>query len=674
MINDFGIKSSTSKEDIDFFSKLKVKLEEFDIVGSLYYGYPLYEQDKQRITLRSILNCKLGVFVFFRKEEEKKSYQRYITDILMGSEELSELYFNNQLVPVYLKIEEIDIEQFVQKLSQEREYDSDIMALFDQSFQKCFGLNHSDERDIKKQGSIGSIIKKRNNSINSYDEIQFKSLYEDAYTNARIRGLAGSGKTILLVKKMAYMHFKMRNLKLVYVFYTKSLKQYITNMFVNFYHDFDRFNDPDWNNVKIVHGWGSQAEEGFYSLCCKNCNVVPERYSSISSLEEVCFKILENCDKSLLPVFDYIFIDEAQDFRINFFKLAKCSLKSTGKLIYAYDELQTLDSSENKMPQKEDIFDSNEECKDIGLSRCYRTPLEILVVAHAIGLGIYRVNKSGKREFSSFISDKSLWTDIGYKIRSGKLVEGEEVTLYRENIIEEKVSDMIDIRETKNLEEEFNIVIQEINNLIFNEDVRPEDILIIDLDSVNLQDNYRSFRGELYSYFEEQGLIQDKSRPFGINLVYKQNALNFVVNNNISYTTIFRAKGNEAPIVFIINAHKMGVLERYRRNRLFTAMTRAKTKVYLLGDNNMDAIISEYQHVKENNYMLTFTYPTQDELNFYRDKMLEESKQVQGLQDSIDFAKKLTKEQLIRLLLEQTGQGSTEELIKYIQDEDKDTD
>lgn len=592
----------------------------------------------------------------------------------MDSERLSELYFANTLVPTYCKIEDIEVDKFVQELLSSLKYNSEITALFDQTFQKCFGLNHSDEREIKKQNSIGSIIKKRNNSINSYDEIQFKSLYEDEYSNTRIRGLAGSGKTILLVKKMAYMHFKMRTLKLVYVFYTKSLKQYITNMFINFYHDFDRFNDPDWDNVKILHSWGSQNEEGFYSLCCQNCNIEPERYNKFSSLESVCYRLLENCDKSSLQVFDYIFMDEAQDFRINFFKLAKFSLKSTGKLIYAYDEIQTLDDSEKKMPQKEEIFDQNETCKDIGLSRCYRTPLEILVVAHAIGLGIFRINNSGKREFSTFISDKSLWADIGYKIKSGKLEEGEEVTLYRENIINEKLSEMIDIRTTENLEDEFNVVIQELDNLIFNEDVLPEDVLIIDLDSVNLQNNYQQFRQKLYSYFEEKNLIKNGKRPFSINLVYKQNALKFVVNNNVSYTTIFRAKGNEAHIVFILNAHKMGVLERYRRNRLFTAMTRAKTKVYLLGDNNMEAIISEYNQVKENNYMLTFTYPTQAELDFYRDKMLEESKNAQGLQDTIDFAKKLSKDQLIRLLLEQTGQGSTEELIKYIQDEDSNKD
>ncbi len=670
MIKDFGIKSAVSSEDVSFFDLLKKKLEVQNIVGSLYCGYPIYEQDKKKVTLRCILNCKYGIFVFYGKDEEKKSYQRYITNIITTSERLSELFFSQNLNLEYCALSEFSIDCFIDSILKKNESDV-ALAIFDQAIQKCFGLNHEDNRVIKKSDSIGSIIKKRNQSINSYDEIQFKSLYEDEFSNVRIRGLAGSGKTILLVKKMAYMHFKMRNLKLVYVFYTRSLKQYITKMFVEFYHDFDPFNDPDWNNVRIVHGWGSHNEEGFYYLCCKNCNIEPERYSKFSSLEGVCSRLLENCDKTNLTVFDYVFIDEAQDFRINFFKLAKRSLKSTGKLIYAYDELQTLDESEKKMPQKEEIFESSESCKDVGLSKCYRTPLEILVVAHAIGLGIYRVNKKGDREFSSFISDKSLWTDIGYKIKSGRLEEGKEVTLYRENIVNEKVSEMIDIRKTADLEDECRVVILELSRLIFNEDVVAEDVLIIDLDSMNLQDNYQLFRTKLYDYFETEGLNKNGERPFGINLVSKQNALNFIVKNNVSYTTIYRAKGNEAPIVFILNAHKMGVLERYRRNRLFTAMTRAKTKVYLLGDSNMDSIISEYNQVRENDYMLTFTYPTQAELDFYRDKMLEESKKAQDAQESIDFAKKLSKEQLIQLLLEQTGQANTEDLINYIKDEDE---
>ena len=49
---------------------------------------------------------------------------------------------------------------------------------------------------------------------------------------------------------------------------------------------------------------------------------------------------------------------------------------------------------------------------------------------------------------------------------------------------------------------------------------------------------------------------------------------------------------------------------------------------------------------------------------------MEESKKVQGLQNSIEMAKTLTKEQLILLILEQTGQRSIEDLIKYLSDED----
>ena len=87
----------------------------------------------------------------------------------------------------------------------------------------------------------------------------------------------------------------------------------------------------------------------------------------------------------IAPKYNYIFIDEAQDFCLSFFKLALKTLKYTGKMIYAYDELQSLNEN-NAMPTKQQIF-GDDVCEDINLSVCYRTPMEILVAAHSLGLG-----------------------------------------------------------------------------------------------------------------------------------------------------------------------------------------------------------------------------------------------------------------------------------------------
>ena len=50
------------------------------------------------------------------------------------------------------------------------------------------------------------------------------------------------------------------------------------------------------------------------------------------------------------------------------------------------------------------------------------------------------------------------------------------------------------------------------------------------------------------------------------------------------------------------------------RNQLFTAITRSKAWVRVLGiGESMDKLIEEYQKIKEHNFTLDFTYPTQEE-------------------------------------------------------------
>ena len=668
MIKEYGIESKISQANREYFLSLLSQLNMFE--GAIYYGYPVFIQDSQKNTLKGVIVCNKGIFIFYDNEIELESYKRYIVGLIMSSTQLSQDYFDRKLFIDDYKIGE-DISAVKDNLLALEENMTPIsIREFNKIFQKCNGLNAIDKRDTKSNTSLGSIIKKRSEQINNYDEIQFRALYENNFQNVRIRGLAGSGKTILLVKKMAYLHFQMPHLKMAYVFYTKSLQQYITDMFVRFYKDFDPYGEPLWENIKIVYCWGNRKNDGFYTLLCKEIDVVPQTYSKFIGLEDICKDLLAHEQIHKLRIFDFVFIDEAQDFGLQFFKLTKAALKSTGKLIYAYDELQTLDYVQHKMPSKEEIFNKAETCIDIGLAKCYRTPLEILVTAHAIGLGVYRKNILGQHEFSTFIQDKSLWKDIGYEIECGELNYGKDVVLYREKIFDCPISDAVTIQETKDLNDEFEKTIQEIERLCTQEDVLPDDIIIIDLDSINLSDDFLQFREMLYSHFNNDNENNENAeRPYDTNLVNKDHAFNFRIPGSIAYTTIYRAKGNEANIVFVLNCHKMDVLERYRRNRLFTAMTRAKMKVYLFGDNKMQSIISECAEVKANDYKLKFKYPTKKEIDVYKGKMIEESRNVQGVKDAIELAKQFRDDdpsKLIALLCEQTGKTTVDDLIQYI--------
>jgi superfamily I DNA and RNA helicase len=87
----------------------------------------------------------------------------------------------------------------------------------------------------------------------------------------------------------------------------------------------------------------------------------------------------------------------------------------------------------------------------------------------------------------------------------------------------------------------------------------------------------------------------------------------------VTFTGIFRAKGNEAAMVYIINAQDCfsAFLPRDLarvRNRLFTAITRSKAWVRVLGVGpQMAALKAEFERTKESGFELAFRYPTEAE-------------------------------------------------------------
>jgi superfamily I DNA and RNA helicase len=88
-------------------------------------------------------------------------------------------------------------------------------------------------------------------------------------------------------------------------------------------------------------------------------------------------------------------------------------------------------------------------------------------------------------------------------------------------------------------------------------------------------------------------------------------------SNSITFTGIYRAKGNEAGMVYIVNADECqsGSANLARlRNRLFTAITRSKAWVRVLGvGSRMAQLAEEYQRIKVANFTLSFKYPTAEE-------------------------------------------------------------
>ncbi len=101
--------------------------------------------------------------------------------------------------------------------------------------------------------------------------------------------------------------------------------------------------------------------------------------------------------------YDAVLVDEAQDLPVSFLRICYEMLRKPKRLVYAYDELQSLNSM--SLPSPEKLFGNDMDGtprvkfkydndgssnQDIVLKRCYRNSRPALVTAHALGFGIYR--------------------------------------------------------------------------------------------------------------------------------------------------------------------------------------------------------------------------------------------------------------------------------------------
>jgi superfamily I DNA and RNA helicase len=462
----------------------------------------------------------------------------------------------------------------------------------------------------------------------SLDQQQSQAVIETVEGVQRVRGLAGSGKTIVLALKVAYLHAQNPDWKIAVTFNTRSLKDQFRRLINNFTIE-QTGTEPDWEKIDILNAWGGPGDkekDGIYHKFCRahgidfiDFGTAKSRFSDNKEFEGACIDALSKAKEDHVE-YDMILIDEAQDFPPEFLRLCYQFLRSPKRLVYAYDELQTLTG--NAVLPPEDLFgkDRNGEPlvkflppeasapkQDIILEKCYRNSRPLLATAHALGFGIYR-----KEGLVQFFDQDNLWTDVGYSVVEGDLVGGAHVKLsrgpevsplYLEN--HSPLDDLIQFIKCDNSEEQTKWLVRSIKNDIEVEELRPEDIVVINPNPLTTVREVGPARQQLFS----EGINNELAGVSTSRDVFSK-------AGSVTFTGIFRAKGNEAGMVYIINAHDC--FSAYNksylalvRNRLFTAITRSKAWVRVLGfGNGMDGLISEWHALRAQEYQLSFTYPT----------------------------------------------------------------
>lgn len=490
-------------------------------------------------------------------------------------------------------------------------------------------------RTTVKQDSKGARLKRLEESIANLDARQNKAVIETVDGVQRIRGLAGSGKTIILALKAAYLHSQHPDWKIAVTFNTRSLKEQFRRLINNFVIE-QSGDEPDWSKIYVVNAWGAPGDNsrtGLYfqftqaqGIDYVDFGAAKRRYGFDDAFSGVCREAISS-SKQETPIYDAILVDEAQDFDPSFLSLCYRMLHAPKRLVYAYDELQSL--TDASLPPPEEIFGYDKRghprvsfrqiegkpSPDIILEKCYRNSRPVLTTAHAIGFGIYRAEdpKTGTGLVQMF-SQRKLWEEVGYVVEDGELEDGKRVRLARTPqtsppFLEEHstANELVQFIRFEDKVSQAEWVANEIEKDLEHEELSHDDIMVINPDPISTRKEVGLPRKILWDKGIDSHLV-------GVDSIADQ----FFdrSNESISFTGIFRAKGNEAGMIYILNAdncyRSFGNLSRVR-NQLFTAITRSKAWVRVLGIGpEMDALKAEFDKVKEEDFTLDFIYPNEE--------------------------------------------------------------
>jgi superfamily I DNA and RNA helicase len=432
--------------------------------------------------------------------------------------------------------------------------------------------------------------------IANFDQKQRRAAIVNVRGPQRIRGLAGSGKTVILAMKAAHLHMERPDNLILVTFYTRSLRNSLRTLITRFYRHY-KDEDPDWNRIHVRHGWGGQRTSGAYADTCRRHGRTPLSLSAAQQaagantdpFDYVCRDLLQKVHVE--PYYDHVLIDEGQDFPSGFYELCFAIAKGDRdhkNIVWAYDELQNI--LDVKIRSSVELFGQDLDGKprislersarylppgafnDTVLSKCYRNQRKVLVTAHALGFGIYG-------EIVQLLESREHWEDVGYHVETGGEFDiGKTVRILRpaENsplsLDEQQAGKIIDWYAATSPGDEVNWVVGGIQNFI-ESGLQPEDVIVIALDD-------RYARRYLKAISERLSAIGISSNNI-IADPYTEPP--FTIAGKVTLSTVYRAKGNEAAVVFALRVDAIPLRTRLGRNRLFTAFTRTKAWLRISG-------------------------------------------------------------------------------------------
>ncbi len=412
-----------------------------------------------------------------------------------------------------------------------------------------------------------------------FDGEQTRFIFDEPKKNRiTIQGLAGTGKTELLLHKIKELYTIQENLRIVFTCHNKILADNLSNRVPAFFNFMKVEEQIRWNErLWVMSSWGSQSDRnsGVYSYICKYYNIPFQRFSYNSTFDSVCRKALEDINQldNFSHCFDYILIDESQDFSEGFFSLCEKVCKFC--VYVAGDIFQNIFANEAISIVNPDFL----------LNKCYRTDSRTLMGAHAIGMGLF------EKKLRWLKDDE--WEACGYDIEKEEgYYNLSRKPLRRFEDVDNNITNGIELVQIED-DSYAETIVDIIDKIVAdNPTVEPDDIGIMFLENMN--DNYKLAT-------KLQVLIKDKfdwDANIGYETKVKRKGTLFISNRN-------NVKGLEFPFVISIMQNPL-ISDFQIRNSVYMMLTRSfLTSYFVIPKINQyeKEIIEGINFVNSNEYL-----------------------------------------------------------------------
>lgn len=509
------------------------------------------------------------LFVSLDNDIESDDFQNYIDDTLEDIGSISDRYNFKEKIgrPRQWReklITSINIKEFdaSSDISRHKIFDPSEVRRANIIISFLIGsVNNAADIEVTAPVNILESVKQK---IQLFDCDQTRFIYDEVPKDRktiRIQGLSGTGKTELLLHKLKDIYISNKSDVVAFTCYSKVLAHSLRKRIVEFFNNMNVQQQIAWDErLFCFNSWGQQFDpnSGLYSYICNKYGLNFQAYKYNPDFENVCEEACEEIrdmkDKSDAKdeyAFQYLFVDESQDFGPKFLEL--CELVTEHRVFVAGDIFQdiyaTLDEGENVE-------------RDYLLSRCYRTDPKLFMIAQGLGWGLF------EQEKLRWLSDGA-WEMCGYII---KKENKSDYILTREYLRRfddfQDTGTCFNISFAENISDTSKEVVRIVKKLKHEfPNLTPDDLCVIYLD--NSQYVYNSvplLKQRVYREFE-----------WNTNVAYETRK---IIDYSLFVSNRSHAKGLEFPFVICIT-EKIDNSVKYR-NSLYTMLSRAFLRTYMI--------------------------------------------------------------------------------------------